>query len=76
MIPVSVRVGPMSRPKRDDVTVKVAASVYKKAKLVAAHREITLAEYLSEILEKPVERDFNRMRAAFDDDATSGSSAS
>jgi hypothetical protein len=42
---------------RNDVTVKLDAQVAKKAKMVAAAREITVAEYVSEILRPIVQRD-------------------
>ncbi|MDE2104067.1 MAG: GIY-YIG nuclease family protein [Patescibacteria group bacterium] len=49
----------------DDVppfaAVKIASSIYRKAKMVAAHRSMPLAEYLSDLLEKPVERDYLKM---------------
>jgi len=56
----------MARKKREDVTVKIAASVYRRAKLIAAWQDVTLAEYLTELLERPVERDYHRMREAMD----------
>ena len=58
----------MARHKRDDVTVKIASAVYRKAKMVAAWRDVTLAEYLTELLDRPVERDYQRMREAMDSD--------
>lgn len=51
----------MARQRRDDTSVKIASSVYRRAKLVASFRGITLAEYLSELLGKLVERDYQRM---------------
>lgn len=62
----------MARHKRDDTSVKIATSVYRRAKQIAVHRGITLAEYLSDLLEKPVARDFQKMREAMDDDAEKG----
>lgn len=44
-------------PKRNDVTVKVDADVVATAKMVAASREMTLAEYLSSTLAPIVQRD-------------------
>jgi hypothetical protein len=48
------------RPKteRDDVSVKLDRGVVSRAKLVAAARGLTLAEYLSELTRGPVDRDF------------------
>lgn len=51
----------MPREKRDDVAVKIEAALYRKAKVVAAYRGITIAKYLSELLRKPVERDHEKM---------------
>lgn len=50
----------MSRPKskRNDVAVKIDASVAHKAKMVAANRSITLAEYLTSVLKDKVAFDF------------------
>jgi len=60
----------MPRKKREDVSVKIDAKVYRQAKMVATHREITLAEYLSELLEKPVGRDFQKLRQEMAQDET------
>lgn len=57
----------MGRAKRDDTTVKIATSVYRRAKQIAVHRGITLAEYLTELLEKPVARDYQKMRDAINE---------
>ena len=43
--------------KRNDVVVKVDANVIRDAKVVAAFREVSLAEYLSELLRPLVSRD-------------------
>jgi hypothetical protein len=42
---------------RNDVNVRLDAEVVSEAKMVAASRNITLAEYLSEILRPIVHRD-------------------
>lgn len=44
-------------PKRDDVTVKLDKEVVRKARIVAAYRDITLAEYFSEKLAPLVDAD-------------------
>jgi hypothetical protein len=51
--------GTLDRPmtKRNDVTVKVDADVIAEAKMVAASRDQTLAEYLSETLRPIVRKD-------------------
>lgn len=51
----------LEMPKREDVAVKVEAAIYRKAKMVAAYRDITIAEYLSDLLRKLVERDYRKM---------------
>jgi hypothetical protein len=43
--------------KRDDTAAKIDASIVRDAKIVAAYRDITLAEYLSELLRPLVARD-------------------
>jgi hypothetical protein len=48
------------RPKRDDKAVKIDRSVAMKAKLVADTRRMSVAEYLSELLRGPVERDWQK----------------
>jgi hypothetical protein len=42
---------------RDDISVKLDAQTARKAKLVATNRGITLAEYLTSIVEPVVTRD-------------------
>ncbi len=46
------------KPGRDDKAVKVDRALADKAAYVAARRGLTLAEYLTEMIRKPVERDF------------------
>ena len=45
--------------KRNDIAVKVDAVVITKAKMIAAGRNTTLAEYLSEALRPIVKRDLD-----------------
>jgi hypothetical protein len=49
----------MPRQKRNDLTVKIDAALVAKAKSVSGFRGLTLAEYLSEKLRGPVEKDFD-----------------
>lgn len=49
------------KPKRDDVAVKVDRTLADKARLVASRRGLTLAEYLSELIRTPVEKDFAKV---------------
>lgn len=46
--------------KRDDMAVKIDRSLVNKARLVASQRKITLAEYISDLIRIPVERDFSK----------------
>lgn len=52
------------RPKqseRDDVSVKIDRTVLDKARLVATHRKIALAEFVTELLRAPVDRAYQQM---------------
>ncbi len=51
------------KPADPTVTVKILASIHRKAKVVAAHKDIDVSEYLSGILDKPVDRDYKRTAA-------------
>jgi hypothetical protein len=51
----------MGRPKtseRDDATARIDRGVLGKAQMVAKARKISVAEYLTDLLEGPVDRDF------------------
>ena len=55
---------PKGRPKRserNDVTVKLDRTLVGKAKLIATHRGIPVAELLSELLRVPVDRAYAQM---------------
>lgn len=43
--------------RRQDLAVKIDAEIARKAKIVAAHKELSLAEYVSEVLRPVVERE-------------------
>jgi hypothetical protein len=43
--------------RRNDVAVKIDANVIREAKMVAASRDLTLAEYLSDLLRPLVHKD-------------------
>jgi hypothetical protein len=47
----------MAKPKRNDIPAKIDQEVIRLAKIVAAYRSISLAEYLSERLRPLVESD-------------------
>lgn len=49
--------------RRNDVTVKIDAEVARKAKIVAAYRGLSLAEYLSERLARVVDDDLRAEQA-------------
>ncbi len=51
----------MGRPKtseRDDGTARIDRGILAKAQMIAKSRNITVAEYLSGVLQAPVDRDF------------------
>jgi hypothetical protein len=52
----------MSKPKRDDVPVKVDAEVIRQARIVAAFDGLSLAEYLSERLRPLVAADLEERK--------------
>lgn len=41
---------------RDDVAVKISRTIVGKARLIATHRGLSVAELLSEILQAPVDK--------------------
>ncbi len=47
--------------KRNDVSVKIDAEVYRKVRTVAAWRGVSVAEYLSEIVDPVATRDVAKM---------------
>jgi hypothetical protein len=49
---------PKAKSGRDDIAVKIDRIIGDKARFVASRRGTTLAEYLSDLLRSPVERDF------------------
>jgi hypothetical protein len=52
---------PGKRTERDDRTVKMDKAIVAKAKAVATHRGIPVAEFLSEINAVPVDRAYAQM---------------
>jgi hypothetical protein len=55
---------PKGRPKRserDDVAVKVDRRLVSRAKVVAGHRGIAVAELISELLESPLDKAYAAM---------------
>jgi hypothetical protein len=63
------------RPKtsqRNDATAKVDKGILKKAKFVADSRDIPLAEYLSDVLRAPVDRDFAKAARQASEGETGG----
>lgn len=52
-----------------NTTVKILRAIYRKAKMVAAHTDRDLSEYLSSLLEKPVDRDYRKMLSELGDQA-------
>lgn len=61
---------PKGRPKRserDDVTVKINRALVGKAKLVATHWGMTVAELLSGLLQGPVDKVYSEMLQELED---------
>ncbi len=54
------KTGRPATSERDDVVVKIDKRLAAKARYVSATRNISLAEYLSELVRALVDRDFER----------------
>jgi hypothetical protein len=55
---------PKGRPRRserDDVTVKIDRALVGKAKLIATHRGIPVAELLSDLVKGPLDKTYGAM---------------
>lgn len=52
---------PAKKTDRDDVTVKLDRRLVAISKLIAADRKVPLAQYLSELMKGPVERDYAQL---------------
>lgn len=50
------------KPKRNDRAVKVEAEIIRQAQTICSYREVTLAEYLSDILRSVVAKDFEHFK--------------
>jgi hypothetical protein len=67
----------MARPKgkqgkrsdRDDVAVKLDRAIVGKARMIATHQGISVAELLSDILKVPVDRAYAHMLRELDGEA-------
>jgi hypothetical protein len=66
------------RPKteRDDVTVKLDRSIVSRAKIIAAARGLTLAEYLSDLTRGLVDRDFAKEMKRVQEESRDGKNGS
>lgn len=63
---------PMAKQARNDVTAKIDAEVLAIAKMVAASRDMSLAEYLSERLRPIVKEDLDAEYGRRNPSATKG----
>lgn len=54
------------RSERDDVAVKIDRKIVGKARLIATHRGISVAELLSDLLETPVDKSYALMLKELD----------
>ena len=62
--PVMAKAKQRGRPRtseRDDTTVRIDRTVVGKAKLVAAHRGVSVAELLTEMVRQPLDVAFAQM---------------
>jgi hypothetical protein len=48
-------------PKHADVSVKLGWEAYRKAKTAASWRDISLVDYLSQVVEAAADKDLDRM---------------
>ena len=48
----------MPRQKRNDASCKIESDIVRKGKIVSEFRDITLAEYLSNLLRDTVDHDY------------------
>jgi hypothetical protein len=56
--------------RRNDAAVKIDAELVRKAKVVASFKDMSLAEYLSEVLRPIIDRDLrDHSRRALGDEA-------
>lgn len=58
----------MPKKKRNDAITKIDKDLLQKARHIATHRDVPLAEYLSEALRPVVERDFAKFRKEIGED--------
>lgn len=62
--------------KRNDVSVKIDAEVYRLVRTIAAWRGVSVAEYLSEIVAPVVRKDLKKMNREADAQADDGEAQS
>lgn len=55
------RMGRPKRSERDDVVVRLDRAIVAKARLLAAHRGVSVAEVLSDLVKAPVDRAYLAM---------------
>jgi hypothetical protein len=58
--------------RRERMNVKVDAELVRKAKVIAAARQVTLSDYISELLRPLIESDLGRVAAGLSDVAAQG----
>jgi hypothetical protein len=59
-------------PKRNDKAVKIARDLAMKAKVIAETQGITIAEYLSNLLRGPIEKDWPKALKRLDTGESTG----
>lgn len=51
---------PVMAKKRNDVSVRIEADLLQKARVIAAIRDVSITQYLSDVLRPSIERDFTK----------------
>jgi hypothetical protein len=55
------RAGRPKTSERDDVSIKIDRALVSKARLLAAHKGVSIAELISELLRGPLNQDYAKM---------------
>src|SRR4051794_11158676 len=70
MRPMAKKMGRPKTSERDDGTARIDRGILAKAQMITSARKVTMAEYLSGVLQGPVDRDFlKEMRRLAGDEA-------
>lgn len=58
----------MPRQKRNDLAVKLDAVIVRKARTISAYKDISMAEYLSNILRPIIDKQFDAFKKQLADE--------